>query len=86
MREILQQELNHQIDIITPEEVDQSGAQLSIIVKGDVDGKSIFDTIESNGVTCDFRHPNVIRVAPVALYNSYTDAYHFVTILKEALA
>ena len=85
MRKILEQELGHQIDIITPASIEHSGAQLSIIVKGDIDGKSIFDTIESNGVTCDFRHPNVIRVAPVPLYNSYTDAFNFVNILKQAL-
>ena len=84
LREILIQELSSQISIITPESEEQSGAQLSIIVNTG-DGKAIFDAIEAKGVTCDFRHPNVIRVAPVPLYNSYTDAYQFVSLLKEAL-
>jgi len=87
MRDCLEQELSDQIDIITPKSIKHSGAQLSIIVKSDgIDGKSVFDSIEANGVTCDFRHPNVIRVAPVPLYNSYTDAFKFVTLLKEALS
>jgi len=84
LREILNQELSNQISIITPESDKASGAQLSIIVNTG-DGKSIFDAIEAKGVTCDFRHPNVIRVAPVPLYNNFTDAYQFVSILKEAL-
>lgn len=86
MRECLEQELADEIDIITPKSVNHSGAQLSIIVKGDVNGKSVFDAIEEKGVTCDFRHPNVIRVAPVPLYNSYRDAFEFVRLLKEALS
>ena len=86
MRDCLEQELNDKIDIITPKSSKCSGAQLSIIVKGDVDGKSVFDSIEEKGVTCDFRHPNVIRVAPVPLYNSFTDAFNFVKLLKEALS
>ncbi len=86
MRECLEQELGDKISIITPKSSKASGAQLSIIVYGDVDGKAVFDAIEAKGVTCDFRHPNVIRVAPVPLYNSYQDAYKFVNILKEALS
>ena len=84
LREILMQELTDKISIITPSSDKASGAQLSIIVNTG-DGKTIFDAIEAKGVTCDFRHPNVIRVAPVPLYNSYTDAYKFASILKEAL-
>ncbi|MBL4661635.1 MAG: kynureninase [Alcanivoracaceae bacterium] len=86
MRELLEQELPGQIGIITPQSPQNSGAQLSLIVKAKgVDGQSIFDRIEARGITCDFRHPNVIRVAAVPLYNSYTDAYHFVAILKDSL-
>ena len=86
MRDCLEQQLQDKVDIITPKSNKHSGAQLSIIVRGDVDGKSVFDSIEEKGVTCDFRHPNVIRVAPVPLYNSYTDAFEFVRLLKEALS
>jgi len=94
LRELLSQELSEQIGIITPIEPKASGCQLSLIVltnKGTdhllvtTTGKSVFDAIEAKGVTCDFRHPNVIRIAAVPLYNSFMDVYKFVTILKEAL-
>ena len=86
MRDLLEQELPQQIGIITPQSSKNSGAQLSLIVTAEgVDGQAVFDRIEARGVTCDFRHPNVIRVAAVPLYNSYTDAYHFVAILKDSL-
>jgi kynureninase len=92
MRELLENELAEKIDIITPKSLEHSGAQLSLVVKLDSDpiesidyGKQVFDKIEAKGVTCDFRNPNVIRVAPVPLYNSFTDVYNFVKILKQAL-
>jgi len=85
MRDLLAQELADEISIITPVADNQSGSQLSLVVKGQRDGKVIFDEIEAQGVTCDFRHPNVIRVAAVPLYNSFTDVYQFVKLIKEAL-
>lgn len=86
LRQLLEQELKQEINILTPAEEKASGAQLSITINlKDVDGKTIFDRIEANGVTCDFRHPNVIRVAPAPQYNSFEDAYRFVAILKNAI-
>lgn len=86
MRDLLEQELADEINILTPAEEQASGCQLSLTVNlHGLDGKTVFDRIEAAGVTCDFRHPNVIRVAPVPLYNSFEDAYRFVTILKDSL-
>ena len=68
------------IEIITPKE---RGCQLSIRVKnGD---KKLFDSITVNGVIADWREPDVIRVAPIPLYNSFQDVFKFYTILKEEL-
>lgn len=86
MRDLLEQELADEINILTPADEKASGCQLSLTVNlHGLDGKTVFDRIEAAGVTCDFRHPNVIRVAPVPLYNSFEDAYRFVTILKDSL-
>lgn len=86
LRQLLEQELAQEINILTPAEEKASGAQLSLTINlKDVDGKTIFDRIEAAGVTCDFRHPNVIRVAPAPQYNSFEDAYRFVVILKNAI-
>lgn len=86
LRDLLAQELADEINILTPADESASGCQLSLTVNLDgLDGKTVFDRIEAAGVTCDFRHPNVIRVAPVPLYNSFEDAYRFVAILKDSL-
>jgi len=69
------------IEIITPEDENQRGCQLSIRVK-DAD-KNLFKELSDKHVIADWREPDVIRVAPVPLYNSYMDCYRFATILKE---
>ena len=68
------------IEIITPKE---RGCQLSIRVKnGD---KKLFDSITVKGVIADWREPDVIRVAPIPLYNSFQDVFNFYSLLKEEL-
>ena len=71
------------IEIITPRDPKQRGCQLSIRVR-DAD-KSLFDAITTRGVIADWREPDVIRVAPVPLYNSFEDVHKFAEILKECL-
>lgn len=45
-------------------------------------GKELLKTLRSHGVICDFREPNVIRAAPVPLYNSFHDVWRFVDVLR----
>ena len=71
------------IRIVTPEDPNQRGCQLSIQVL-DAD-KTLFDKISADGVIADWREPDVIRVAPVPLYNSFADVYKFAETLKVAL-
>jgi kynureninase len=68
------------ISIITPQE---RGCQISIRVKNG--NKELFDKLTDNGVIADWREPDVIRIAPVPLYNSYSDVYSFYKILEEIL-
>lgn len=68
-------------ELITPSDPKHRGAQLSILSLKQ--GKGLFDTITKKGVIADWRNPNVIRVAPVPLYNSFEDVYRFVKILGE---
>jgi kynureninase len=70
-------------EIITPKEKHRRGAQLSILVHGE--GKKIFDKISDKGVVADWREPNVIRVAPVPMYNSFEDVYYLGKYLEEAI-
>lgn len=71
------------ITIITPENPKERGCQLSFQIK-DAD-KSLFDKLTDAGVVADWREPDVIRIAPTPLYNSYTDVYQFIQILKSLL-
>jgi len=71
-------------EIITPKEPAQRGAQLSILLHGM--GKGLFDEITKMGVIADWREPNVIRIAPVPLYNSYEDVYRFSECLEKAIS
>jgi len=68
------------INIVTPSDPNQRGSQLSIQVKSA--DKKLFDEITARGVIADWREPDVIRVAPTAMYNSYEDVYRFYEILR----
>lgn len=74
---------DERIEIITPSDANDRGCQLSIRVKNS--DKGLFDKITSRGVSVDWREPDIIRCAPVPLYNSFTDIYEFAGILKDCL-
>lgn len=80
---LLSQIDDDRISIITPCDPAQRGCQLSIRVK-DSD-KLLFDAITDRGVIADWREPDVIRVAPAPLYNSFNDVFSFSRILSECL-
>jgi kynureninase len=71
------------LEIITPSDPTQRGAQLSILAHGH--GKGLFDELTRLGVVADWREPNVIRVAPVPMYNSFEDVWRFGQILTECI-
>ena len=68
------------LTVITPKETENRGCQLSIIVKND--GKKLFDFLEQNNIMPDWREPNVIRMSPVPLYNSFEEVYQIGQALK----
>jgi kynureninase len=69
------------IEIITPR--NDKGCQVSILMLEK--GKEVFEALKQNGVIADWREPNVIRVAPVPLYNSFEDVFRFGNILNSFL-
>jgi kynureninase len=70
--------------IITPKDQAARGCQLSIICK--YNGKAIFNYLTQNSVIGDWREPDVIRLSPVPLYNTFTDVYRTAELLAESVA
>lgn len=82
--EFLIQNLNNEhINIITPSATEERGCQLSVQVNNA--DRSLYEAISSKGIITDWRNPDVIRIAPAPIYNSFEDVYRFVEILKECL-
>ena len=71
----------HRYTAITPRSGSERGCQLSILAHQHP--KELFNKLESSGVICDFREPNVIRVAPTPLYNTFHEVWRFVEILTQ---
>lgn len=71
------------IKIITPRNKSERGCQLSIVIK-DI-GKIVYESLIAKGVFADWREPDVIRAAPVPLYNKFEEVFRFIQMLKESI-
>ncbi len=81
--ELLEELNNPDISIITPSNESERGCQISIKIKNA--NRNVFDQVTKRGVVADWREPDVIRIAPVPFYNTFTEVYDFVQIVKEVL-
>jgi kynureninase len=79
----IDKEVDSTFEIITPSNQAERACQLSVFLHGE--GRSLFDYLMKNGVITDWREPNVIRLAPVPLYSSFEDMYHFGQLLKAGI-
>ncbi len=75
--------LSQVLTIITPANATERGCQLSMLVREK--GKAIFDKITAEGVIGDWREPDVIRLSPVPLYNSFEEVYRCGQILSQSV-
>ena len=74
------------IEILTPRDREARGAQLSVRLRGARGhGRALFDRLLANGLICDWREPDVIRLAPAPLYNSYEDCWRAVYLIAAEL-
>ncbi|MCI4667258.1 MAG: kynureninase [Bacteroidia bacterium] len=71
------------VKVITPKDPSERGCQLSIQVKGA--DKSMAKALYDEGVIVDWREPDVVRVAPVPLYNTFEEVLNFAKILKKCV-
>ena len=72
------------IEFITPRQEAERGCQVSMLMLRD--GKRIFDELTKAGIIVDWREPNVIRLAPVPLYNTYEEVWQFAEVLKKLIS
>lgn len=84
LERLIHARLSNTVSVLTPTESHRRGCQLSLVFRH-VDGKRVHDLIAQEGVICDFREPDVMRIAPAPLYNSFGDVYNFVRILEAAV-
>jgi kynureninase len=71
------------IEVITPRNEKERGCQVSMLMLKK--GRDMFDALTKQGVVADWREPNVIRIAPVPLYNSFDDVYKFGEIVRTTI-
>ena len=85
LRWLVEHRFADQIGIITP--ANACGCQLSLVVKDkSIDARALFDRLCELNVTGDWRNPDVIRVAPTPMYNSFDDVFEFAERLDQALS
>jgi kynureninase len=68
-------------EVMTPCDPERRGAQISLLVHERP--RELVQALETAGVVCDFREPNVVRVAPTPLYNTYQDVWTFADVLSQ---
>lgn len=79
LEKLIQERLSATLQIATPREPERRGCQLSLrVVGGRERGRSLFEYLATQGVLGDWREPDVIRISPAPLYNSYADVLRFI--------
>ncbi len=81
---LLQRIDDGRLRVLTPTRADERGCQLSLSI-AEV-GKEVYRRLSAAGVVVDWREPDVVRVAPVPLYNTFEEVYRFANLLKEVLS
>ena len=83
---LLQERVGRDVQVITPAAPEERGCQLSLRVSGGPRrGRRIFDALGDHGIVCDWREPDIIRIAPAPLYSRFIDIFDFVDELAAAL-
>jgi kynureninase len=83
---LLDARLGGRVEILTPRDPEARGAQLSVRLAGAREGgRALFDRMLARGLVCDWREPDVIRLAPAPMYNSYEDCWRAVELVAAEL-
>jgi kynureninase len=79
---LIEKQLRDIVEIVTSRETERRGCQLSLRVKNG-NGRALFEYLSAQGIVGDWREPDIMRVAPTALYNRFTDCLRFVLAVQE---
>lgn len=83
---LINRRCSDKVSIITPKAVDERGCQLSVTLSQNAEAnKAVYKKLTDSGIVCDWREPDVIRVAPAPLYNRFSEVFDFVKILDSVL-
>lgn len=86
LERLLDERLGDRIEILSPRDPQWRGAQLSVRLRGTRGGgRALFERLLAGGLICDWREPDVIRLAPAPLYNSYEDCWRAVALVEAGL-
>ncbi|HKS57962.1 MAG TPA: kynureninase [Steroidobacteraceae bacterium] len=86
LESLLRAQLSDCVTILTPADPEARGCQLSLrLRRSSADARKVFDALAAAGFTGDWREPDVIRVAPVPLYNTFAEVWEFVSTLGRFL-
>ena len=84
LESLLDAHLGKELEIITPRATGARGAQLSLRARRGRDaGRALFARLMAAGVICDWREPDIIRLAPAPLYNSFEDCWRCIEALRQ---
>jgi len=84
LEQLIDAQLADTIEILTPRDPSQRGAQLSLRVRAGRDaGRALFEHLAALGIVGDWREPDVIRISPAPLYNTHADVLRFVRAVKD---
>ena len=83
LEHLLRTRLAAELAVITPPDPEQRGCQLSL--RTGPKGRRVHEHLSEHGIWCDWREPDVIRVAPVPLYNRFTDVHRFVEVMAKGM-
>jgi len=86
LESLLRATLSESVTILTPSEPLARGCQLSLrLRRSSSEARAVYTALIRDGFICDWREPDVIRVAPVPLYNTFTEVQQFVTALTREM-
>ena len=86
MQKLIEEHLHGQVEVVTPSEPQQRGCQLSLrLARPAAEARRCHEALTAAGVVGDWREPDVLRLAPIPLYNSFADVLAAVDILAQAV-